>query len=160
MTSEKKNPYFRGAALLGLVILLPSVWLLYRALTADGESLNAPKWMGIAFALIFFNAAITITLLDSAFNMFRESFLFAYFQAGVLLSIPLLFTAMLNWVAFGPGAREFSSGVGIPFISIEFGRANSILGRIAFAIPALLLDAFIGIAIAAVIANALGKGEE
>lgn len=155
--SEKNNPYFRGAALLGLVILLPSAWLLYHAFTADVESLNGPQWMGVAFALMFFNAGITIMLLDSAFNKFRDSFLFSYFQAGALLSIPLLFAAMLNWVAFGPGEREFSGGVGVPFLSIEFGRANSIIGRVVFAIPALLLDLFVGIAITAVIANAFGK---
>lgn len=158
--SKENAPYFKGAFWLGLLILIPSAWLLYKALTADSASLNAPKWIGVAFALMFFNAAITVTLLDAAFNKFRESGWFAYSQAGAILSIPILFALMLNWVAFGPGVREFSGGVGIPFIFLEFGRGNSIIGRIVFAIPALLLDGIIGIAIAAIIAHVMGKGGE
>lgn len=158
--SKENTPYFKGAFWLGLLILIPSAWLLYKALTADSASLNAPKWIGVAFALMFLNAAITVTLLDAAFNKFRESGWFAYSQAGAILSIPLLFALMLNWVAFGPGVREFSGGVGIPFLFFSFGNANSIVGRVVFAIPALLMDVFAVIIIWAVIANILGIEQE
>ena len=109
---------------------------------------------------MFFNAGLTLVFLDSFFNAIREVVWFAYFQALVLLSIPLMFMILLNWVAFAPGEREFGGGLSIPFLSFSFERANPILGRIAFAIPALLMDVFAGVVIAAAISNILGKGQE
>jgi hypothetical protein len=154
--AETSSPYFKGAIWLGLVVLIPISALLYSAFSNE---ISTPRWVGILFLLIFFNAGLTVVFLDSLFNRIREAVWFAYFQAIVLLSIPLIFAILLNWVAFGPGVREFSGGIGIPFLFISFDRANSIIGRIVFAIPALLMDVFIGVMIAAVIKIALGKGE-
>jgi len=138
-------------------VLIPSAWLFYRALSADATTLDAPKWIGVAFSLMFFNAAILIISLDAKFNALGEIGWFAYFQASLLISIPLLFALLFNWVAFGPGEREFSGGVTIPFFAFSFGRANAILGRIVFGIVALIMDIFIGVSIVAVIAHALRK---
>ena len=145
---------------MGLAFLIPSIIILYVALTADAETIDGPNWVGVAFALMFVNAGITILLLDSMFNPLRESIWFPYFQLGVLLSIPLILTILLNWVAFGPGEREFSGGISIPFIGVSFGRNNQILGRIVFGIPALILDIIAGISIFAVVRNYLGYEEE
>jgi len=155
--SETNSPYFRGAIWLGLVVLIPISVLLYYAISTE---FSDPRWLGILFLMMFFNAGLTIVFLDSLFNRIREALWFAYLQAFVLLSIPLLFAVLLNWVAFWPGEREFSGGIAVPFLSVSFDRANSIIGRIVFAIPALLLDAFIGVAIGGIISNALDKDQE
>ncbi len=155
--NDGQTPYFRGAIWLGLIILIPITALLFASLRAESE---APRWIIILFLMMFFNAGLTLLLLDSLFNEIREEPWFAYFQAGVLLSIPLLFAILLNWVAFGPGEREFSGGVAIPFFAVSFGRANVILGRIVFGIPALLTDAFVGLVIAAAIKSYFGNGEK
>jgi len=152
--SNKNTPYFKGALWIGLLVLIPVTALLLSALRAESE---APKWIGILFLMMFFNAGLTLVLLDSLFNEIRQEPWFAYLQASVLLSIPLMFAVLLNWVAFGPGEREFSGGVAIPFFSISFGRADEILGRIIFAIPALILDVIVGISIVAVIKSLIGK---
>jgi hypothetical protein len=47
---------------------------------------------------------------------------------------------LFNWVAFGPGEREFSVSISIPIIAIDFDRANQIVGRIVFGILALIMD--------------------
>ncbi|MBC8506848.1 MAG: hypothetical protein ISR58_00700 [Anaerolineales bacterium] len=155
--NNSQTPYFKGAIWLGLVVLIPITALLFSSLRAEPE---APRWIVILFLMMFFNAGLTLVLLDSLFNEVREDLWFAYFQALVLLSIPLLFAILLNWVAFGPGEREFSGGVSIPFLSFSFERANTILGRLIFGIPALLMDVFIGIVIAAVVKTMFGNGEE
>jgi hypothetical protein len=50
------------------------------------------------------------------------------------------FGAAVPWISFGPGEREFSSTINIPFLS--FSRSSSELsGRICFAPGAILLDA-------------------
>jgi hypothetical protein len=153
---KANSPYFKGAIWLGLVVLIPISGLLYSALTSEA---SAPRWVGILFLMIFFNAGLTIVFLDSLFNAIRDTLWFAYLQAFVLLSIPFMFAILLNWVAFGPGVREFSGGISVPFISFSSGQTNSLVGRIIFAIPALLMDVFIGVAIVAVIKNALGEGQ-
>lgn len=155
--SDGQTPYFRGAIWLGLLVLIPITALLFSLLRAEPE---VPRWIIILFLMMFFNAGLTLVLLDSLFNEIREEHWFAYFQALVLLSIPLLLTILLNWVAFGPGERIFSGGITIPFFSISFDRANSIMGRIAFGIPALLLDALAGFVLVSVISDKLSSNDE
>lgn len=75
----------------------------------------------------------------------------------MLLSIPLIFVFLFNWVAFGPGEREFGISISIPFLTFEFDRAIEIIGRIAFGIPALLMDAFLGYGMYGLVVERVGK---
>lgn len=155
--SENQTPYFKGALWLGLLVLIPVTALIIASLRAESE---APKWIVFLFLMMFFNAGLTLLLLDSIFNEIRTELWFAYFQTAVLLSIPLMFASLLNWVAFGPGERIFGGGIGIPFLSLSVDRFNSMIGRIVFAIPALLMDIFIGVGIVALIKAYFGNGDE
>jgi hypothetical protein len=49
-----------------------------------------------------------------------------------------LFAALPAWIAFGPGAREFSGGIAIGPFALE-GRGLEIAGRVFFGIWAVLL---------------------
>ena len=100
---------------------------------------------------------MTVSLMDSLFNSFRERKWFSYFHALVLLSIFLIFPLLFNWVAFGPGDREFEMSISIPFLIFDFPRGDEIIGRIAFGIPALLMDAFLGYLVYAFIVERLNK---
>ena len=134
----------KGAVWIGLVIMLPSAAGIFSILSADSETFDlAPRWTVFSGALAFFNAGITVGLMDSGFNDFRDKTWFAYFHFMALLSIPLILLMLFNWVALGPGEREFSMEVSIPFLSFNFDRANEIIGRIVFGIFALLGDAFL-----------------
>ena len=73
-----------------------------------------------------------------------------------LLSIPLILAMLFNWVDFGPGEREFSISISIPFLAIGFDRANEFLGRIVFAISALFMDFILLLVLYQMIAEIFG----
>jgi hypothetical protein len=58
--------------------------------------------------------------------------------AGVVLPL----TLVSNWVAFGPGERQFSGGLSIGFFTVS-QQSSQLSGRIAFGIGAVLLDVLI-----------------
>ena len=155
--SDKNSPYFKGAVWLGLVVLFAGGAVMLQSIRVGMEDTTTPRWIGFVFGLMFFNAGITVGLMDSGFNFFRESKIFAYFQAAILLSIPLIFLILFNWVAFFPGEREFSKSISIPFLSFDFDRGGETIGRITFGIPALLMDAFLGYLIYGIIMDAYEK---
>lgn len=64
---------------------------------------------------------------------------------------------LFNWVSFGPGTREFSGGISIPFLTINFDQANEIIGRIIFGIPTLFMDLVLVLVIYQMIAEFFGK---
>ncbi len=107
--SGKNSPYFKRALWLGLLVLIPVTALTIVLLRAES---GAPKWIVILFLMMFFNAGLTLVLLDSIFNEIRMELWFAYFQTAVLLSILLMFASLLNWVAFGPGERSSVAELG------------------------------------------------
>ena len=123
------------------MLLLPSAAGMFAILNADAESFDlAPRWIVFSSVLLFFNTGIVVGLIDTGFNEYRETWWLSNLHGMAGLSIPLIFMMVFNWVAFGPGEREFSGGISIPFLSINFNRANQILGRIFFGIPAFLMD--------------------
>jgi hypothetical protein len=156
--SSKEDPYLKGAVWIGLVIMLPSAAGMFGILNADAESFEAaPRWLAFSAVLMFFNCGIVVGFMDTGFNEYRETWWLSHLHGLAGLSIPLLFVMVLNWVAFGPGVREFSGGISIPFLSINFDRANEIIGRIFFGIPALLMDGVLLLVLYQQIAEFFGK---
>ena len=51
------------------------------------------------------------------------------------------FAAISGWIGFGPGEREFSSSVSLPFWNSE-GQGSASLGRAAFGFGSILCAAF------------------
>ena len=141
MPKENKYPFMKGAVWIGLIVMLPSAAGMFAILNADVETFDlAPRWIVFSAALLFFNCGIVVGLMDTGFNDYRETWWLSYLHGLTALSIPLIFMMLFNWVAFGPGEREFSASIAIPFLAINFDRANQIIGRIVFAIPALFMD--------------------
>ncbi|NQU29947.1 MAG: hypothetical protein HQ525_04710 [Anaerolineae bacterium] len=155
--SEKNSPFFKGAIWIGLPFLLAGAAVIRQSILVGMADESTPRWIGIAFGLMFFNAGITLSLMDAIFNQFRDKKWFSYLHALAILSIPLIFPLLFNWVAFGPGKREFGISISIPFLTFEFDRANEIIGRIAFGIPALLMDAFLGYGMYGLVVERVGK---
>ena len=122
------STYFKGAIWISLPFHLMGAGVIFIILKTDLVSITTPEWIGIAMGVMFFNAGFVVGLLDTGFNKVRKNLWFAYFHGFALISIILIFTALLNWVAFGPGEREFSGGISIPFIAFSFGRANEFMG--------------------------------
>ncbi|GAB4434077.1 MAG: hypothetical protein Kow002_21250 [Anaerolineales bacterium] len=157
LMAGEKSPFFKGAIWIGLLVMLPTAWMMISVLNAEPESFAlAPRWLVFSAALLFFNTGITVGLMDTGFNEYRQTRWLAYLQGAVLLSMPLIFVMLFNWVAFGPGRREFSMSVSIPFIAFNFERANEIIGRVAFAIPALIMDFFLLLVVYQLVAERFG----
>ena len=94
----------------------------------DPESLNAPRWVMIFFGIPFLSVGIWI--------LSTQVPALSWFENYVGLIIFTSFALLCDWIAFGPGERQFETNV--PSL------AGSIIGRIAFAIPGVLLSCFIG----------------
>lgn len=116
------------AILLGLVTSIAGVLIVGLAIWGSGEGFNAPRWVVAAAGGCFFLAGMAI--LGRGYPRF---------YALVLALMVSLFGAAITWVSFGPGEREFTSTVSLPFLSVS-GPASEIAGRICFAPGAVLLD--------------------
>jgi hypothetical protein len=105
----------------GLFVIALSIW-------GDDAGFHAPRWVVAAAGGVFLMAGLAIVLQDHP----RLS--------GLVIALLLTsFGAVATWVTFGPGEREFTTSVSVPFVS--FTRSSSdIMGRICFAPGALLLD--------------------
>lgn len=109
------------ASMVGLFVVAMAIW-------GDESGFHAPRWVVGAAGCTFLFAGIAILSQD-------------YPQFSVLVRALLLttFGAVFTWVSFGPGDRQFSSTVSVPFISITRD-SSEITGRICFAPGAILLD--------------------
>ena len=122
---ETKNVVWGGliASVIGLFVIALAIW-------GDDSGLHAPRWVVGAAGGTFLLAGLAI---------FGQDFpLFSGLVRALLLTC---FGAVFTWASFGPGERQFSSTVSLPFFS--FSRSSpGILGRICFAPGAILLDAW------------------
>jgi len=113
---------------------------------APEESFHAPRWVvglcGLAFLI-----AGTFVLEGQLFawlgrgsrrDEFRQTvFKVSQYWAGA--SIITIFALILDWIAFGPGERQFSGSVGLPFFSVTTS-AGQLIGRYVFGFCAILLN--------------------
>lgn len=122
--ASKKDAVIGGgiASLVGLFVIAISIW-------GDDSGFHAPRWVVGAAGSTFLFAGIAILVQDHP-----------QFSALVRALLLTTFGAVFTWVSFGPGERQFSSTVSIPFISIT-SDSPGITGRICFAPGAILLDA-------------------
>ena len=133
----------KGMVWFGLLFMAVGSFIIFSALDiipTDESSFYAPRWVVAAAGWLFFAAGLTVSLMDSRLDVFRQSWWFYWMHGLAGLSIIFMFAFLLNWVAFGPGEREFSGGISIPFITISFDKANEFLGRVVFGIGALFFD--------------------
>ncbi len=96
---------------------------------APPESFHAPRWVVAAAGSVFLLAGILLLAGDGD-SGFRR------FTVAVLLTI---FALPFDWVAFGPGPREFSGSAGVGGVGVA-GRVGELSGRIVFGIGAVILD--------------------
>jgi hypothetical protein len=114
----------------GLIIMGVSVDIIH----VDPKTIHAPRWVVGAVGLAFFLAGSALFTCRS-----RGTRKFQAFLGAMIL---ILLAAMANWIAFGPGERQFSGTISLPF-SAYSSRASELTGRIVFGISALILDVLI-----------------
>jgi hypothetical protein len=96
---------------------------------APPESFHAPRWVVAAAGSIFVFAGILLLAGDAD----------TWLRRLLIVTLVTVFALPFNWVAFGPGPREFSGTVGTGGVGVT-GRASELSGRIAFGIGAVMLD--------------------
>jgi hypothetical protein len=98
------------------------------------EDIHAPRWVGGAAGVTFIAAGFA----PLVGRWGPASIMSRIVSAGVVLPL----TLVANWVAFGPGVRQFSGGLSFGFFALS-QRTSELSGRIAFGIGAILLDILI-----------------
>lgn len=156
--------FVRGVVWLGLIIMLAGISLIWMGLYGDPENIHAPRWVIEISGMAFLGAGVGVALMDSMFNAVRKNVFFSWIQSLALLSMPVCLLIAFNWVAFGPGEREFSMSISIPFLSGYFENSPEWLGRLAFGIPTAFMDLIVGGAVLKVVYDSLAawvnEGEE
>lgn len=128
-----------SAAWLGIVAILAGLG------TAAGvhyrpEGLNAPAWVAYLACGVFVAGGASVLLRSAG----RERL-----AAWVTFTIPVAFTVIAGWIAFGPGARSCTASM--PFLTTAAGDGTC---RTVFGVSALLCAAM-----TALFARGLLRGE-
>lgn len=140
--AKSNLPWGILASGLGLFIILLSLDVIH----ADDSSFHAPRWVVAAVGLIFSLAGVLLAVSPSRSTTSQEaqsSSITTSDQAGIRFwlgaVVILLFALVFNWVAFGPGEREFQGGITVPFglFSVE---VNETMGRAIFGIGSVMID--------------------
>ncbi|MEO8432123.1 MAG: hypothetical protein ABI592_11490 [Acidobacteriota bacterium] len=134
-----------GAILLGIVVALTGIVIIGVAFFGKAEGFHAPRWVvGCAGGSFLFFGGWLAALYATGYDPTRdkETLPSAGVQSLVLIPGMLCFAAPFHWIAFGPGPRQFSSSLSIPFLTTRHA-SSGLSGRVMFGIGALLIDAIL-----------------
>jgi hypothetical protein len=151
----------RAAIRVGILIMALGVAPILGALEIIPMPLTpgTPAWVGVCAGLVFILAGAAVIngyafppadLKVRTTTESRRSGLAAkadghyrYHLQNILgLVICAIFAAISGWIAFGPGERQFSSSISLPFYTSE-GRGGEWIGRAAFGISTLMCIVFV-----------------
>lgn len=143
--AKKDSESLIGRMILGFFSLVMGLVVMAVAadiLPADESSIHAPRWVLSAAGLIFVLCGVLVFLSmgtqERGHTAGGKSL--EIVQTLIGNGVITLFALILSWIAFGPGERQFSSTISLPFISISSADANELSGRICFGTFAVLLD--------------------
>src|SRR5215471_8533403 len=134
----------RGSILLGLVVAALGIGIVLLSFFASPEKFQAPRWVVacVGGAFLFFGGWIAALYILGYDPKRPETLPSPAVQLAVFVPGMLLFAAPFHWVAFGPGPRQFSTTVSIPFLAVH-KTGGAMGGRIAFGVGAVLMDAIL-----------------
>jgi len=140
------RPLSRKASILaGIACASVGVAIILVSLFADSRGFQAPRWVVACAggAFLFFGgwlAALYATGYDPQLS--EQTLPSPAIQLAVFVPGMLLLAAPFHWVAFGPGPRQFSTTLSLPFLAVHRS-GGSMGGRIAFGVGAVLMDAIL-----------------
>ena len=102
---------------------------------APPEYFHAPRWVVAVAGAAFVSGGFA----PLAARLGPASLLSQFVGGGVV--VPL--TLIANWVAFGPGSRQFSGGLSIGGLAMSPASTSELAGRVVFGFGAVLLDIFV-----------------
>jgi len=106
----------------------------------DPESFEAPRGVVAVMGAMFMLAGVAVAFQGLRQTPFGQTRLWAFLNSLLGMSVLLLLAIPFHWVAFGPGERQFTETVSLPFVRFTAGSRVS-LGRVAFGGMAVLMDA-------------------
>jgi hypothetical protein len=122
------------AIVCGVMSILGSIGIIPMRLTP-----GTPAWVGVCAGLLFVVAGVMMINGDAwkshASHPTNET-RWPFVQDVLGFAVCALFAAIFGWIAFGPGERQFSMTVDLPFTHSR-GRGNEGLGRAIFGLGAL-----------------------
>ncbi len=122
-----------SAAMGFLIIAAAADWV-----PINPESLHAPRWVLAAAGAVFvIGGALVLTSEIQESSRYRSPWVegLRFAGGGVIIT---LFAAVANWIAFGPGERQFTTTISLPLITTVLGAEGG--GRLVFGCGAVLLD--------------------
>jgi len=136
----------RGVIVLGLIVMAGGVAPILGALEIIPYPLTkgTPVWVGVAVGGVFIlgGAALINGYVFGGGKNFDTAAPPRVRALQNALGFAMLagFAAIAGWIGFGPGEREFSSSISLPFWYSE-GRGNVSLGRAAFGLGSIVCAA-------------------
>jgi hypothetical protein len=143
--SGEKPPSRGSAIVIGTIVALTGVAIVSAAIWGSAEKFHAPRWVvgacGGAFLLF---GGWTAAVYALGYDPQRPEKTLPSPGVQLMAFVPgmLLFAAPFHWIAFGPGPRQFSTTLSIPFLSTRTG-SSGLSGRIAFGLGAVVIDAIL-----------------
>ena len=139
----------KGTLMMGLATSATGIFILLSALNvipSDDASYNAPRWVAAAAGITFAAGGVLLLLKEASaeygsYTIFGVPALAAA-QSGLGLLIFVSLALIGNWIAFGPGDRQFSGSLSIGIGTIG-GLSDEWVGRACFGAGAILMDVFI-----------------
>ena len=104
------------------------------------KALHVPRWVIALTGLAF--AAVGFAPLAARFGRYRW-----VSQAAAIVAFASL-AVIVNWVAFGPGPRQFSGGMSVGGFVIASPSGSEIGGRVMFGVGAVILDLIVLVVLA------------
>jgi len=125
----------KGAILMAIAFFAVGVAILILSFThaavVDNPD-NAPRWVIAAAGLVFLFGGFVP--LAGTFHWSVST------NRWVGLPIILALGAVINWVAFFPGPRHFSSSASFLGVAVSHASSGELTGRVLFGIVAVLID--------------------
>jgi hypothetical protein len=154
MQAKRRATIALGTACVGLGLFI--VLLAARVIPSEEKNFHAPHWVvgaaGLAFVLM--GVALATAPAPGTPEGAGRTTWRSFVLGGAIVG---LMAAIVNWIAFGPGERQFGGTIALPFIAVS-GRESEWTGRIAFGIGAVALDVFFVWMAARGLRDLLGRG--
>ncbi len=143
----------RSSIAVGLAVAAAGLSIVAVSVFARADAMHAPRWVvACAGGAFVFFGGWTAGIYAAGFDPNRplEGLPSAWVQLAVFVPGMLMFAAPFHWVAFGPGPRQFSGSLSIPFLTVV-SRGGAWTGRAFFGAGSLLLDVLIVASVVAIL---------
>jgi hypothetical protein len=137
----------RGRLLFGLLFVAVGAFIFLIGLGVvrpNPEGVHAPLWVIACAGLVFFmgGCAVMLGALAPGADVNGQlgpwaPWTLRFLQYLFALIIIAALATVASWVAFGPGEREFSNSIALPFWQSK-GASGETTGRIAFGVGAVM----------------------